>query len=44
LFFWLCVNNVIMSPLTARLKCLHERAEYTHGVEGVASVASDEDG
>ena len=32
-----------MSP-TAALKCPHERRRHTYGSEGVASVASDEDG
>ena len=35
----LYVNNVIMSPITATLKCPHERGEDTHGAKGVTSVA-----
>lgn len=38
-----CVSNVIMSPLTATLKCPHGR-ETLNGTEAVASVAHDEDG
>jgi hypothetical protein len=40
----MCVSDVIMSPLSATLKCPHERREDTDGAEGATSVASDEDG
>jgi hypothetical protein len=39
-----CVSKVIMSPLTAKLKCPHGNGKHTHGAEAVAEVAFDQDG
>jgi hypothetical protein len=39
-----CVSKVIMSPLTATLKCPHGDGKHTHGAEAVAEVAFDQDG
>ncbi len=39
-----CVSKVIMSPLTAKLKCPHGTGKDTHGAEAVAEVAFDQDG
>ncbi len=36
-----CVSKVIMSPLTAKLKCPHGTRENTHGAEGVTEVTGD---
>jgi len=43
-FFVGCVSKVIMSPLTATLKCPHGDRDDTHGAEAVAEVAFDQDG
>jgi hypothetical protein len=42
--FLICVSKVIMSPLTAELKCPHGTGEDTYGAEAVTEVASDEEG
>jgi len=39
-----CVSKVIMSPLTAKLKCPHGNGKHTHGAEAVTEVAFDQDG
>jgi hypothetical protein len=39
-----CVSKVIMSPLTAKLKCPHGNGKDTNGAEAVAEVAFDKDG
>jgi hypothetical protein len=39
-----CVSKVIMSPLTAKLKCPHGDRRGIHGAEGVTEVAFDQDG
>jgi hypothetical protein len=36
-----CVSKVIMSPVTAKLKCPHGDGKDTHGAEAVAEVAFD---
>jgi len=38
------VSKVIMSPLTAKLKCPHGDRRGIHGAEGVTEVAFDQDG
>jgi hypothetical protein len=43
-YFKQCVSKVIMSPLTAKLKCPHGNGKDTHGAEAVAEVAFDQDG
>ena len=40
--FFLCVSNVIMSPLTATLKCPHGTGEDTNGSEAVVAVECNE--
>jgi hypothetical protein len=39
-----CVSKVIMSPLTAKLKCPHGDRKDTHGTETVAEVAFNGNG
>ena len=39
-----CVSKVIMSPLTAKLKCPHGDRKDTHGAEAVTEVAFNQDG
>jgi hypothetical protein len=39
-----CVSKVKMSPLTAELKCPHERGKAFIESEAVTEVASHEDG
>jgi hypothetical protein len=39
-----CVSKVIMSPITAELKCPHGRGKDTIESEAVTEVASHEDG
>jgi hypothetical protein len=40
----MCVSKVIMSPLTAKLKCPHGDRKGIHGAEAVTEVAFDSDG
>jgi hypothetical protein len=39
-----CVSKVIMSLLTAKLKCPHGDGKDINGAEAVTEVAFDEDG
>jgi hypothetical protein len=43
-FFKVCVSKVKMSPITAELKCPHERGKDTIESEAAPEVASHEDG
>jgi hypothetical protein len=40
----MCGSKVIMSPLTAKLKCPHGNGKDTHGTEAVAEVAFSQAG